>query len=110
MDRAAAAELRRPYRALPGAPGALLAVRLATAAADLAPGLRVVGALPRGGELGHDHLVDQRDVDLNVEHLGGQLHAAGALTARAEDVEREAVAGEVSGSHRDLTLPSRWSG
>src|SRR5690606_34733570 len=58
---------------LPGAPGALLAIRLAAAAGDGSPPLGGVGALARGRELGDDDLVDQRHVHLRVEDLGGQL-------------------------------------
>jgi hypothetical protein len=35
--------------------------------------LVVVRALASGGQLRDDHLVDQRNVDLDVEHLGGQV-------------------------------------
>ena len=73
VDDATAGELRGPGRALTGAAGALLAVGLAATAADLAAGLGGVRALARGSELGHDDLVDQRDVDLDVEDLGGQV-------------------------------------
>src|SRR5690606_20480471 len=52
---------------------ALLPVRLPAAAADLAPGLRLVGALPGCGQLSHDDLVHQRDVGRRVEDLVGQL-------------------------------------
>src|SRR5690606_4463053 len=39
-----------------------------------------VRALAGGGLLGHDHLVDQGDVDLDVEDLGGKvdLHGLGS--------------------------------
>ena len=82
VDDATAGELRRADRALTGAAGALLLVRLAAAAADLAAGLGVVRALPGRGQLGHDDLVDQRDVDLDVEDLGGQLDRAGLRARR----------------------------
>ena len=80
VDDATAGELRRADRALAGAAGALLLVGLAATAADLAAGLGGVGALARGRLLGDDDLVDQRDVDLDVEDLGGQvdLHGLGS--------------------------------
>src|ERR1019366_6489257 len=55
---AAAGELRRPGRALPGPAGALLAVGLLAAAPDHAAGLGGVRALPGCRLLGHNHLVD----------------------------------------------------
>ena len=73
VDDATAGELRGAGRALTGAAGALLAVGLAATTADLAAGLGGVRALTRGSQLGHDDLVDQRDVDLDVEDLGGQV-------------------------------------
>ena len=77
VDDATAGELRRAGRALAGAAGALLLVRLAATAADLAAGLGGVRALAGGGQLGHDDLVDQRDVGLDVEDLGGQVDLDG---------------------------------
>ncbi|GMA88030.1 hypothetical protein GCM10025868_32800 [Angustibacter aerolatus] len=87
VDDATTGELRRARRALAGATGALLAVGLATATADLATGLRRVRALASRGLLGHDDLVHQRDVRLHVEDLGGQVDGAGLLTGRREDVD-----------------------
>ena len=77
MDDATTGELRGAGRALAGAAGALLLVGLAATAADLAAGLGGVRALAGGGLLGHDDLVDQRDVDLDVEDLGGQVDLDG---------------------------------
>src|SRR5690606_1325961 len=57
VDDATAGVLRRTDRALAGAAGALLAVRLLAAASDLATRLDVVRALTGGGELGGDDLV-----------------------------------------------------
>ena len=74
VHHATAGELRSTDRTLAGPAGALLLVWLATATADLAAALRVVGARTSGRQLRDDDLVDQRDVHLNVEHLGGQLH------------------------------------
>ena len=79
---ATAGELRRADRALTGATGALLLVRLLAAAGDLAAGLRLVRALAGGGELGHDDLVHQRDVRLHVEDVAGQLDRAGLRRPR----------------------------
>ena len=73
VDDATAGELRGAGRTLTGAAGALLLVGLATATADLGPGLRRVRALTGGRELADDDLVDQRDVGLHVEDLGGEL-------------------------------------
>ena len=60
-------------------------------AADVAARLRRVRALPRSGELGDDDLVDERDVRLDVEDLGGQLGRAGLRALRAKDVDRRHV-------------------
>src|SRR5205814_830910 len=73
---ATAGELRRADRSLTGPAGALLLVRLLTAATHLATVLRFVRTLPRRGQLGHHDLVHQRDVGLHVEHVVGQLHGA----------------------------------
>ena len=64
-DHATARVVRRAARALAGAAGALLAIRLGAAAADLAARLGVVRAGPAAGELRghglvHDGLVDRR--------------------------------------------------
>ena len=73
VDDATTGELRGAGRALTGPAGALLRVGLAATTADFAAGLGGVRALTRGGQLGDDDLVDQRDVDLDVEDLGGQV-------------------------------------
>ena len=103
VDDATAGELRRAGRALAGAAGALLLVGLAATAAHLAAGLGGVRALTRSGLLGDDDLVDQRDVDLDVEDLGGEVdldgldsHAQAScvlLGGRAEDDETALGAG-----------------
>src|SRR4051794_39523509 len=88
MYDATACELRRSRRALTGPTGALLAIRLATTAAHLATGLGVMRALPGGGKLRNDDLVDERDVDLYVEDLGRQLDRPGQVLALgAHDVD-----------------------
>src|SRR6185503_15936158 len=71
-----AAVVRRGARALAGAAGALLAVRLLAAAADLAARLGVVGADPPAGELGRDDLVQDRLVHRRAEEPVVQLDAA----------------------------------
>src|SRR5690606_37669428 len=48
---------------------------------------RRVGALACGSELGHHDLVDQRDVRLDVEHLGRKLGGAGLLARGVEHVD-----------------------
>ena len=93
VDDATAGELRRTGRALAGAAGALLLVRLPATTAHLATVLRVVGALARRGELRDDDLVDQRDVRLDVEDLGGQVGGAGLLALRVEDVDGQGECG-----------------
>ena len=83
-DDAAAAVVRRVRRALPGAAGALLAVRLRAAAADLAAGLGVVRAGPPAGELGGHDLVEDGGVDRGREQLVAELDAAdGRLPVRS---------------------------
>src|SRR5829696_2250247 len=85
---AAADVLRCPYRPLPGSAGALLAIRLLSAAADLAPALGGMCALARGRQLGHDHLVDQGDIGGHVEQLRWQFGAAGFGAAGVHDIDR----------------------
>ena len=68
--------------ALAGAAGALLAVRLPAAAADLAAGLGVVRAGPAAGQLGRHDLVQDGRVDRRGEELIAELDAADRL-ARA---------------------------
>ena len=72
---AAAAVVRRGARALARAAGALLAVRLAATAADLAAGLRVVRAGPAAGELGDDGLVEDGLVHRRGEQRLGEVDA-----------------------------------
>ena len=76
-------------RALTGVTRALLLEGLATGTGDLATTLGRVRALAGGGALGDDDLVDQRDVRLDVEDRGGQLHGAGLLAVGLANVERE---------------------
>src|SRR5690606_755049 len=82
VDDATAGELRRAGRSLAGTTGALLLVRLAPTTGDLSTGLGVGRALARSGALGDDDLVDERDVRLDVEHLGRKLGGAGLLARR----------------------------
>src|SRR3954467_12223996 len=58
--------------------------------AAVATGLRRVRALSGGRELGDDDLVDQRDVDLDVEDVLGQVDGAagGAVDALDLDAQR----------------------
>ena len=91
---ATAGELRSARRTLTGTTGALLAVRLLAAAANLAARLRRVRALARRGALRLNDLMHQRDVRLDVEQLGGQLDRAVLLAARGVDVNLESF-----GSH-----------
>src|SRR5262249_62163166 len=85
---APAGVLRRAERALPGPPGALLPVRLLAAAADLAPRLGGVRALPGRCLLRHHDLVDERDVHLGAEDLPGQLNIRPALAGRRYHTDR----------------------
>ena len=98
-------ELRRAGRALTGAAGALLLVRLAATTADLAAGLGAVRALAGRGELGHDDLVDQRDVDLDVEDLGGQLDRAGGACPRGSARRRSVIVMAPFAAVRTKTRP-----
>ena len=91
VDDATTGELRSTGRTLTGAAGALLLVRLAATTTDLATALRVVGALASRRELRDDDLVDQRDVGLHVEDLGGQLGRAGLLALGVDDVDSQRV-------------------
>jgi hypothetical protein len=74
--RAAPAEVRRPAGTLARAAGALLAIRLGAAAANLAAGLRIVRAEAATGELGRHDLVQHGRVHGRREQLVGQLDAA----------------------------------
>ena len=99
VDDATAAVLGRADRALTGAAGALLLERLAAGTGDLAATLGLVRALACGGELRDDHLVDQRDVGLDVEELAGSSTEPTACPG-VDDVDRAAM----------LRLPSRRCG
>ncbi len=92
VDDATTGHLGGADRALTSATGSLLLERLAACAGNLATTLGLVRALARCCELGDDDLVDQRDVGLDVEQVGGQLDGAGLLTLHVDDVNR--------GSHR----------
>src|SRR6266851_160588 len=83
----AARVLRRPDRALPGTPCALLPVRLAATAADSGAGLRGVRALACSSLLCHHHLVDQRNVDAAAEYLVGEFHVLVRGTGRGDDAD-----------------------
>ena len=72
---AAAAVVRRGARALAGAAGALLAVRLAAAAADLAAGAVSWVPRPAPGELGDDGLVEDGLVHRRGEQRLGEVDA-----------------------------------
>src|SRR5262249_30583521 len=76
-DHPTARVVRRAPRALPSAAGALLAVRLGTAAGHLAASLGVRRAGPATGQLGHDRLVHDGLVDRGREQRLRQVHGAG---------------------------------
>jgi hypothetical protein len=78
-DRAAAAIVRRPDAALPRTTGALLAVRLAAATANLTAGLGVVRAGATRGQLGGHDLVEHGGVDRCSEQLIAELDVADRL-------------------------------
>ena len=82
-DDAAATVVRRVGRALAGAAGALLAVRLAAAATDLAAGLGVVRAGPPAGQLGGHDLVEDGGIDRRGEQLVAELDAADVAPVRS---------------------------
>src|SRR5271154_6196992 len=86
MNDPAAGELRRTGRALAGAAGALLAIRLPAAAAGLSAGFGRMRALAGRRPLGRHHPMHQRDVGRRVEQLGRQLDGATLLAVRAADV------------------------
>ena len=83
---AAALPLRGPRRALAGAAGALLAVRLASTAAHVAAGLGGRGALAPVGQLAEQRLVHHRLVRLDAEDGLGKLDAAGLVAGLVDDV------------------------
>src|SRR5699024_12468479 len=86
VDDSAAVVLGSADRTLTGVAGSLLTVRLASAAADLGPGLRLVRALTGSGKLCHDDLVDHRPVGGHAEARGGQIDVSGLGTRGVEDV------------------------
>ena len=61
--------------------GALLAIDLATAAADFGAGQRGLGALTHGVELGANHHMDRGVINFGAENRVGELELAnlGAL-------------------------------
>ena len=87
VDDATAGHLGRADRALAGATGSLLLERLAAGSGNLAATQRVVRSLAGGGALRDDHLVDQRDVGLHIERVGGQVDGADVLALRVDDVQ-----------------------
>lgn len=58
---------------LTGAAGALLSVRLATCAGNLGAGLGLVRTLTSSSQLGHNDLVQQRNVRLDIKDPGGEF-------------------------------------
>src|SRR5690606_31827848 len=88
VDDATTGHLRCADRALTGAAGSLLLERLAACTGNFATTLGLVGSLACRSELRDNDLVDQRNVGLNVEQLGGQFDSAGLLALRVENVER----------------------
>src|SRR5690606_21952063 len=101
---ATAGELRRAGRALTGATGALLAVRLLATTGDLAAGLGLVRALTRGGLLCHHDLVDQRDVHGDVEDLRREFDAAGLAAVRRDDINGLGAGAHFSSPFEGLPL------
>src|SRR5690606_465020 len=90
-------ELRRAGRALTGAAGALLPVRLLATTADFTAGLGGVRALTRGRELGDDDLVHQRDVGGRVEDLRGEFD--GAVGLATQFLDRQGQVGLLLSAH-----------
>src|SRR5688572_13342203 len=78
-DRAATCVVRRPTGTLTGSAGALLAVRLGAATADLATRLGVVGAGPPTSQLGGHDLMEHSRVDGRGEQRVGELNTAHVL-------------------------------
>src|SRR5699024_12507132 len=85
VDDSAAVVLGSADRTLTGVAGSLLTVRLASAAADLGPGLGLVGALTGSGKRCHDDLLDQRPLGRHAADLAGQINGAGLGTTGVED-------------------------
>src|SRR4051794_15100177 len=86
-DDAAATVVRGTDGALARAAGALLAVRLLAAAADLATGLGVAGPGSPARQLGGHDLVEDGSVDGGREELVTELHAADGRARPVEDVD-----------------------
>jgi hypothetical protein len=74
-------------RALASATGSLLLERLAAGTRHFTTAERVVRALASGSALRYDHLVDERNVGLYVEHFGGEVDGADLLALRVDDVK-----------------------
>ena len=87
MNDSTTAVLRHADRALTGAARALLLEGLGAGTRDLAATLGLVRALAGGGALRNDDLVDERNVGLHVEGLGGKLNGADLLALRVDDVK-----------------------
>ena len=75
-----------PDRTLTGAAGALLLERLATCTRNFAAILGLCSALTSSSELRNDDLVDQRNVRLHIEDLGGEVNRTRLLAGGIEDV------------------------
>ena len=84
-DHTATAPLRRTTAALSGAPGPLLAPRLAAATGDVAARLGVRGTDAGARLLAHNRLVDERLVGRHAKESLGKLDLAGRLARCVED-------------------------
>jgi hypothetical protein len=84
---ATTAHLGSTDRALASATGSLLLERLAAGSGHLAATQRVVRSLASRGALGDDDLVNERDVGLHVEDLGGKIDRADLLSLGVDDIE-----------------------
>ncbi len=102
VDDATTRVLRGADRALTGVTRALLLVRLLATAGDHGARLGSRGALARRGTLSDDDLVDQGDVRVDVEELGGKIGGAGLLSGCVRHVNSD------RGCH--VTRPSRLNG
>ncbi|SKV94431.1 Uncharacterised protein [Mycobacteroides abscessus subsp. abscessus] len=91
VDDATTGELRCAGRALAGASGSLLPVRLLATTGHQATRLGGVGALTACGQLSGHHLVQQRDVGWGVEQFGRQLDGAVRLAARSLDCDLQKI-------------------
>src|SRR5690606_15344598 len=87
VDDSTTGHLGGADRALASATGSLLLERLATSTRDLAATLGLVRALASCRALRDNNLVDERNVGLHVEGLGGKLNGADLLALRVNDVK-----------------------